>query len=248
LFVCIVERYLLSSALTGIISQKLARRLCPKCKALRKTNEYEKRLFRKVLTKEVNEIYSAVGCEECGNGYTGRVAIHEVLVINQDMRDALSSGMSKEKLRSLVYSSDVITLLQDGLEKVIGGLSTFEEVLKLIELEDDDKLAGELDLKKALEFAEIANEDKTDVKVPTASISEVTGNNLASTFDNNIDANNLTYGVPQNTNLITPITNTIPVQSTTNVTPSYNTGVVEEVPPQATSIPKGIADLLNDRR
>ena len=110
-----VERYLLSSALTGIISQKLARRLCPKCKALRKTNEYEKRLFKKVLNKEVNEIYAAVGCEECGNGYTGRIAIHEVLVINQDIRDALSSGMSKEKLRGLVYGSDVITLLQDGL-------------------------------------------------------------------------------------------------------------------------------------
>ena len=51
-----VERYLLASALTGIISQKLARKLCPHCRVLRKTNEYEKELFKKILKKEVNEI------------------------------------------------------------------------------------------------------------------------------------------------------------------------------------------------
>src|SRR5574344_2190177 len=155
-----VERYLLSSALTGIISQKLARRLCPKCRKPRPTNDYEKTLFKKVLDKDVNEVYSAVGCEECGNGYSGRIAVHEVLVINQEIRDALSSGLAKEKLRELVYKSDVITLLQDGLEKVVQGYSTVEEVLKLIELEDDDTLSGELDLKKALELAEITREEE----------------------------------------------------------------------------------------
>ena len=178
-----VERYLLSSALTGIISQKLARRLCPKCKALRKTNEYEKKLFKTVLNKDVDEVYSAVGCEECGNGYSGRIAIHEVLVINQQIRDALSSGMKKEDLRTLVYSSDIHSLLQDSLEKVIAGHSTVEEMLKLIELENDDKLAGELDLKKALEFSEIANEAKPNEE-PTSQVSEVTGDALATTFEN----------------------------------------------------------------
>ncbi len=159
-----VERYLLSSALTGIISQKLGRRLCPKCKKQRPTNEYEKALFKKVLNKDVDSVYEAVGCEECHNGYLGRIAIHEVLVINQDIRDALSSGMPKEKLRDLVYKSDVTSLLQDGLEKVIQGHSTVEEILKLIELEDDDKLSGELDLKKALEFVEIS---KAEAKAET---------------------------------------------------------------------------------
>ena len=151
-----VERYLLSSALTGIISQKLARRLCPKCHQVRATNEYEKELFKKVIGKDVEQVYSAVGCEECGNGYSGRIAIHEVLVINQEIRDALSSGLSKEKLRDLVYKSDVTTLLQDGLEKVVNGFSTVEEILKLIELDDDDKLSGHLDLKKSLEFTELS--------------------------------------------------------------------------------------------
>ena len=154
-----VERYLLSSALTGIISQKLARRLCPKCREKHPTNDYEKSLFKRVLGKEVNEVYSAVGCEECGNGYAGRIAIHEVLVINQQIRDALSSNLSKEKLRDLVYKSDVTTLLQDGLSKVAEGYSTVEEVLKLIELENDDKGSGDLDLESALEFTEIANNE-----------------------------------------------------------------------------------------
>ncbi len=246
-----VERYLLSSALTGIISQKLARRLCPKCKALRKTNEYEKQLFRKVLDKEVNEIYAAVGCEECGNGYTGRIAIHEVLVINQDIRDALSSGMTKEKLRSLVYSSDVITLLQDGLSKVVEGHSTFEEVLKLIELEDDDKLAGELDLKKALEFTEIANEDKTEQPVPTTGISEITGNNLAATFDNT--ANDVVNNIPiiNNTPVIdpymqgAPIITEVPVTQYTNanVMPGVTEQVIQQPVQQVYTSPVNVAPI-----
>src|SRR5574344_1585957 len=159
-----VERYLLASALEGIISQKLARKLCPKCKVKRPTNAYEKELFRKVLHKDVNEIYDAVGCPECGNGYKGRSAIHEVLLINQDIRDALSVGINKEDLRELVYKSDVTTLLQDGLEKVVEGQTTFEEILKLIELDDDDSLSGSMDLKTAIEQAKISYEEKEDAK------------------------------------------------------------------------------------
>jgi type IV pilus assembly protein PilB len=132
-----VERYLLASALEGIVSQKLARRLCDKCKKIRPTNQYEKNLFKNVLGKDVNEVYAAVGCEYCNNGYRGRRAIHEVLLINQEIRDALADGVSKEDLRELVYKSDVTTLLQDGLEKVLDGSTTCEEVLKLIELDDD---------------------------------------------------------------------------------------------------------------
>lgn len=154
-----VERYLLASALTGIISQKLARKLCPHCKVKKKTNDYEKELFRKVLHKDIDEIYTTEGCEECRNGYKGRIAIHEVLLVNQDIKDAISSNLRKDKLRELVYSSDVITLLQDGLEKVVEGLTTFEEVLKLIELENDDKKAGRFDLKDALKFTSMSQQN-----------------------------------------------------------------------------------------
>ena len=158
-----VERYLLSSALSGIISQKLARKLCPHCRKTRKTNEYEKDLFKKVLNKDVNEIYVNEGCEECGNGYKGRIAIHEVLLVNQDIKDAISSNMKKEDLRHLVYKSNVATLLQDGLEKVIEGLTTFEEILKVIEL-DDDSTVGKYDLRDSLENIDLSKGDKKSNK------------------------------------------------------------------------------------
>ncbi len=155
-----VERYLLASSLEGIISQVLARKLCPNCKKLRKTNEYEKELFKTVLNKDVEEIYTTEGCEQCGNGYSGRIAIHEVLLFNQKIRDAISEGMRKDKLRELVYkSSDVNTLLEDGLEKVLMGLTTVEEVLKLIELEDDEKGSKAYGLKSALNNTALAREN-----------------------------------------------------------------------------------------
>ena len=132
-----VERYLLASALEGIISQKLARKLCDKCKRLRATNNYEKNLFRTILGLEVSKVYEPVGCPECSFGYKGRVALHEVLLINQDIRDAISNNVSKEELRKLVYSKDVITMVQDGFYKVLAGFTTITEVLKLIDLDDE---------------------------------------------------------------------------------------------------------------
>ncbi len=135
-----VERYLLASALTGIVSQKLARRLCDNCKKKRPVTITEKNLFKTVLGLDINEVYEAntSGCPHCSHGYKGRIALQEVLLINQDIRDAISAGMRKEQLRHLVYNKDVITMLQDGLFKVIAGFTTTEEILKQIEVEDED--------------------------------------------------------------------------------------------------------------
>lgn len=160
-----VERYLLASALTGVVAQKLARRLCPHCRSLRKTNEYEKKLFEKVIKRKVDEIYSPVGCDKCRNGYHGRIAVHEVLLINQEIRDALSTGITREKLRELVYNSDVTTMFQDGLTKVADGETSFEEILKLIELEDDvnDKNIG---LESSIDLIEISKDSHdNDVEI-----------------------------------------------------------------------------------
>ena len=159
-----VERYLLASALTGIISQKLARKLCPHCRKLRPTNDYEKEIFKRVTGNQVNEIYEAVGCDECKNGYSGRIAIHEVLMINQDIKDAISSNIRKDKLRHLVYSSDVISLLQDGMTKVLEGYTTLEELLKIIELEDDE-VVHSTGLDNAIEVDDLTKENKDDTNV-----------------------------------------------------------------------------------
>ncbi len=146
-----VQKYLLASALEGVVSQKLARSLCENCRTLRKTSDYEKAIFKTVLGKDVNEIYDAEGCEHCHDGYKGRIAIHEVLRINQNIRDELSNNADKEKIRQLVYGNgNVTTMLQDGLQKVVDGKTTFEEILKLIELEDDDKIINNSSLKEAI--------------------------------------------------------------------------------------------------
>jgi type IV pilus assembly protein PilB len=152
-----VQKYLLSSALEGVISQKLARKLCPHCKVKRPATDYEKQIIKSVLNIDVTELYDVEGCENCNNGFSGRIAIHEVLIINQKIRDALSNNVSKETLRDLVYKdSDVTTLLQDGIMKVVNGLTTFEEILKIIELEDDEKISDNFNLKEALSLTKKA--------------------------------------------------------------------------------------------
>ena len=133
-----VERYLLGTALTGIISQKLTKKLCPYCRGTRPTTDYEKKVFKRTLNIDINEIYEAKGCDHCQGGYLGRMAIHEVLLLNQEIRDAITNNMKKEDLRDLVYNEGTITMLQDGLTKVINGDTTFDEIIKAIDVDDSD--------------------------------------------------------------------------------------------------------------
>lgn len=132
-----VETYLLASSLNGIISQKLARKICPHCMKKRPAIDYERKLIKKNLGIDITELAYAEGCSYCVGGYKGRIAIHEVLVISQEIRDAISNGMPKEELRKLVYKGDTTTLLQDGLIKVLQNKTTIEEILRLVELDDE---------------------------------------------------------------------------------------------------------------
>ena len=133
-----VERYLLGTSLSGIVSQKLTRRLCPHCARKRATTEFEKETFKSALGIDVNEILEPVGCKECNHGYKGRIALQEVLLITPEVREAISRGASKEELRKAIYSENgAKTMLQDGLEKVIAGKTSFEEVIRSIDLEED---------------------------------------------------------------------------------------------------------------
>ena len=133
-----VERYLLGSALTGIVSQRLTKKLCPKCKKSRPTTQYEKIVFEKALGRKVDAVYEPVGCQHCIKGYLGRVPVHEVLELNQEIRDAIVNNMREEDLRELVYEkSHVKSILQDGLFKVLQGETSFEEVLRVVDIETD---------------------------------------------------------------------------------------------------------------
>lgn len=153
-----VERYLLGSALEAIISQRLCKKLCPKCRTSRPTTDYEKRVFKTALGLDIDNIYKPVGCDSCYQGYSGRIALHEVLILNQDIRDAIVNNEPKEVVRDLIYKSgNTTSILDDGLIKVINGLTSFEEVLRVIDIEDD---LGEE--QKELKNAIIGKKDKEE--------------------------------------------------------------------------------------
>ena len=144
-----VERYLLSTALTGIISQRLAKMLCPDCRYQRETTKYEKKVFKKYMNMDVSHVWDAnpKGCEHCRRGYHGRIAFHEVLELDDNIRSALNNDkLEKKELAKMVYSGNTITMLQDALIKCLEGKTSFEEVYRNIEIEneDDDNYENEM--------------------------------------------------------------------------------------------------------
>ena len=174
-----VERYLLGSSLEGIISQSLARKLCPHCRIKKATTDYEKQVFKTILNKDVNEMYVAnkEGCAQCSHGYRGRLAVLEVLVLTEEIKDAITRNASKPELRELVYGGDVVTLLQDGLNKVLLGETTFEEILKIVDLENDVNTYKDDNLRTNMMIAQkmhAKDEFKINDSAPT--ISEPTNN------------------------------------------------------------------------
>ena len=175
-----VERYLLSSALTGIISQRLAKMLCTHCRKKEATTPYQKKIFKLALHQDVEETYVANhdGCEYCSGGYHDRVAIQEVLLINDEIRNALNEEeMRKEDLQKIVYTSDVITMLQDGLYKVLDGTTSFEEIYRIIDIDDD------LDMQEKLGLL--------DNEIPSNKITESKGTLPPITIENNSSLPNI---------------------------------------------------------
>ena len=172
-----VERYLLSTALTGIISQRLAKRICPDCKYQRDTTKYEKKVFKKFMNLDVNRLWDANprGCEHCRNGYKGRIAFHEVLELDDNLRSAISNeNVEKKELAKMVYSGGTISMLQDALIKCLEGLTSFGEVYKNIEIENEDGDNYE---------SEVINEiSKT---IPAEVVAEVSDDLLETPISNN---------------------------------------------------------------
>ena len=137
-----VERYLLSTALTGIVSQRLAKQLCPDCRYQREATPYEKKVFKKFLHKDVSMVWDAnpKGCDNCRKGYRGRIAVHEVLELDDHIRSAVNDEkLSKEDLAKMIYNGKTITMLQDALIKALNGETSFEEVYRTIEIENEDE-------------------------------------------------------------------------------------------------------------
>ena len=169
-----VERYLLSSSLKGIISQTLAKRLCPRCRIQRPANETEKTLYKKALGVDIETIYEAGRCEHCHNGYTGRIALQEVLMINDEIREAINKNIDREELKKLIYTKNknVRNLLQDGLIKAMQGITDLKEVFRLVDDDDYDDISGDIAINvnqailDSTNQVSVANNDQNVVPVP----------------------------------------------------------------------------------
>lgn len=131
-----IETYLLASTLSGIISQRLVKKLCPKCRRQKEANTFEKTIFRRALNKNINILYEPVGCNECIDGYQGRLPIAEVVEINNEMRTAIANHKDSDTLYNILYK-DTNTILQDGLIMAMNGDTSFEEIMRVVDYESD---------------------------------------------------------------------------------------------------------------
>ena len=111
-----VEPYLLAATLNGVVAQRLVRRLCPHCKKICADGTFE-----------------AVGCDKCrGTGYSGRIALHEILRVNKDLRSLILISRDLDEIRTVALDAGLKTLADDALEKVRAGVTTLAEVRRVL--------------------------------------------------------------------------------------------------------------------
>jgi type IV pilus assembly protein PilB len=123
-----VEPYMVYSALSAVISQRLVRKLCPHCQQKYYATPAEKQFLGIPLDSEI-QLRSAQGCEECNyTGYMGRTAVHEILMMSPEIRDNLASGGNTETIRKIAKSEGMKTLLDNLRELVLNGTTTLAEL------------------------------------------------------------------------------------------------------------------------
>jgi len=126
-----VEPYLIGAALNVVLAQRLVRRICAKCR-----EEYEPaRPLRKAIERmgiDIERFYKGLGCRKCRNtGYSGRLGVHELLFVNDELRDAIVAEQSVAELRRIAATYGMITLRHDGFRKVREGLTSLDEVIQI---------------------------------------------------------------------------------------------------------------------
>ncbi len=135
-----IEPFLVSSSLECLIAQRLVRVVCPKCKAA-VSQKSKKDLLGNIkdmsLMPEGAEFYEGKGCEYCRfTGYFGRTAIYEVLPISESIRGLILGRASSQQIKQKAISQGMRTLRQDGIQKVLMGLTTFNEVMRVTQQEE----------------------------------------------------------------------------------------------------------------
>lgn len=130
-----VEPFLVTSSVNAIVAQRLIRLVCRDCGATMPASNREKEIFAK-RGKSIETIVRGPGCASCNmTGYRGRIAIHEVLVLTDEMREVINNGGTPSKLREIAIQSGTVFLIDDGLDKVQQGITTTEEVLRVALIE-----------------------------------------------------------------------------------------------------------------
>ena len=128
-----VAPFLVSSSVLGIIAQRLVRVICPECKeAYQLEKDSVESEFMGDTYKEGMFIYRGKGCPNCGGtGYRGRLAIHEVLPISRNIRELITNHASVDTIKNAAFSEGMISMKQDGIQKVLEGKTTVKEVMKV---------------------------------------------------------------------------------------------------------------------
>jgi type IV pilus assembly protein PilB len=134
-----VPQYLIASSLNGIVAQRLIRKICPQCKeAYTPTTEELKRL--NISGSEDQKLYRGSGCKSClGSGYAGRVGIFEVVAINKKLRDMIATDAQEQDLIKAATEAGMTSMQMDGIKKVAAGITTFEELSRVVYLTKEDK-------------------------------------------------------------------------------------------------------------
>lgn len=134
-----VEQFLVSSSLECLIAQRLVRLICTKCKTpLKSKKEILDQMTKNIEfdPKEI-ELYTGAGCQDCRfTGYRGRTGIYEILTLTEPIREMILNRASSQQIKQKAISQGMRTLRQDGLQKVLAGLTTFTEVVRVTQQEE----------------------------------------------------------------------------------------------------------------
>jgi type IV pilus assembly protein PilB len=131
-----IESYLVASTVNMAIGQRLVRKICEHCKTSEKISAAQALSMAEFLTqpalKKHKILYYGKGCDACNKtGFKGRIALHEVLVINQEIREAILRRATSIEINEIAKRGGMITMIEDGLEKALNGITTIEEVLRV---------------------------------------------------------------------------------------------------------------------
>ncbi len=126
-----IEPYMVSSALLGIIAQKLARRLCVDCKEAYSPDQNERIALRLDQNEEIT-LYRKCGCEKCNKkGYRGRIAVHEVMLLTTTLKRAITENVSTDELRDMAVKEGMIPMKENVRIDVLQGLTSYEEYVDM---------------------------------------------------------------------------------------------------------------------